>query len=612
MTSIKELNGKKVSLFDNELIRRREINREYLMMLSRDRLLQNYRMEAGRYTCPSIPEDMLGGWESPTCQLRGHFAGHWLSAAAFHYHATGDEEVKARAERVIDELAECQKENGNGWAAAIPEKYLHWIAKGKAVWAPQYTIHKIFMGLADMAQYAGSQKAISVAIPFAEWFLRWAETFTREEFENILDVETGGMLEVWAQLYALTKNEIFMSLMEAYYRGRLFDALTDGKDVLTNMHANTTIPEVLGCALAYDVTGQPRWREIVEAYWDFAVTKRGAYATGGQTDGEIWTPMQNLAARLGDKNQEFCTVYNMMRLADFLFRRTGDAKYADYREQNIYNGVMAQTYKRSYRPGGNDKGVVAYFLPLMPGGKKDWGTDCHSFFCCHGTSVQANASLEKGIYYQDGEAVYVCQYFDSKARFEIDGTAVKLTQRRETLSGWMPASSGKHINDMTSLYASHPDAHEICFTVEADRPVKMKLHLRSPYWLKESMSIAVNGEPISSDISKGFAVVERVWEKDDKIVCRFVKGITAVPLPGSTELVAFQYGPVTLAGLCETQHTLHTGGKKAEELLTHAHEREWGSWKDTFISAAQEEAVSFIPLYDICDERYTVYFRVTE
>ena len=28
------------------------------------------------------------------------------------------------------------------------------------------------------------------------------------------------------------------------------------KDVLTNMHANTTIPEVLGCAKAYEVTGE--------------------------------------------------------------------------------------------------------------------------------------------------------------------------------------------------------------------------------------------------------------------------------------------------------------------------------------------------------------------
>ena len=56
------------------------------------------------------------------------------------------------------------------------------------------------------------------------------------------------------------------------------------------------------------------------------MTERGCYCTGGQTCGEIWTPPGELAARLGDKNQEHCTVYNMMRLADYLFRWTGDVE----------------------------------------------------------------------------------------------------------------------------------------------------------------------------------------------------------------------------------------------------------------------------------------------
>ena len=48
------------------------------------------------------------------------------------------------------------------------------------------------------------------------------------------------------------------------------------------------------------------------------------------------------AARLGDKNQEHCIVYNMMRLADYLLRWTGDVAYADYWERNLYNGILAQ------------------------------------------------------------------------------------------------------------------------------------------------------------------------------------------------------------------------------------------------------------------------------
>ena len=45
---------------------------------------------------------------------------------------------------------------GGQWRAvgrADPGKYLYWIAKETGL-APQYNIHKIFMGLVDMYYYA--------------------------------------------------------------------------------------------------------------------------------------------------------------------------------------------------------------------------------------------------------------------------------------------------------------------------------------------------------------------------------------------------------------------------------------------------------------------------
>lgn len=40
---------------------------------------------------------------------------------------------KLKADLILDELAECQKDNGGQWAGPIPEKYLHWIATGKGI-----------------------------------------------------------------------------------------------------------------------------------------------------------------------------------------------------------------------------------------------------------------------------------------------------------------------------------------------------------------------------------------------------------------------------------------------------------------------------------------------
>ncbi len=407
------LNGRSVTLLDGELKRREADNRAYMLRLSRENLMRNYLLEAGLWTAPFQPEGIHAGWESAVCQLRGHFTGHYLSAAAMIYAATGDPEVKGRADAMVDDLARCQKEHGDGWAGSIPEKYLNWIARGKQVWAPHYTVHKTLMGLVDMAKLAGNRQALEIADIWGAWFDKWTRPFSREHMDNILDVETGGMLEVWADMLALTGKPRYRRLIERYTRSRLFDPLLSGEDPLTNMHANTTIPEVLGAARVYEVTGEERFLRIAEAYWRCAVTERGAYATGGQTDGEIWTPKGDMSKRLGRKNQEHCTVYNMMRLADFLFRQTKDPAYADYIEKNLYNGIMAQGYYRyrgtnGYIPKHPASGLIAYFMPMRGGDHKGWGIETTDFFCCHGTLVQANAAHNKYIYYQDRQDVYVC------------------------------------------------------------------------------------------------------------------------------------------------------------------------------------------------------------
>lgn len=141
------------------------------------------------------------------------------------------------------------------------------------------------------------------------------------------------MLEIWAQLYDITKDNMYLTLIERYDRHRLFDPLLAGEDVLTNMHANTTIPEIIGCAAVYEATKITRYRDIVLAYWKCAVTDRGYFVTGGQTNGEIWTPKHRQASRLGERNQEHCSVYNMIRLANILFTWTGDVSYLDYIEK---------------------------------------------------------------------------------------------------------------------------------------------------------------------------------------------------------------------------------------------------------------------------------------
>ncbi len=93
-----------------------ELDQQYLLSLDVDRLLHNFRVNAG---LPSSAEP-LGGWEEPKCELRGHFVGHYLSACALMYASTGDERLKQKGDAVVAGLAQCQAKIGNGYLSAYP------------------------------------------------------------------------------------------------------------------------------------------------------------------------------------------------------------------------------------------------------------------------------------------------------------------------------------------------------------------------------------------------------------------------------------------------------------------------------------------------------------
>lgn len=613
---LQELRGKAVKLYEGDLLRREYDNREYLMKLRNNHLLRNYQLESGRYTGRGMDMNAMGGWEDPSCQLRGHFLGHWLSAAALNYEESGDVELKAKAEAIVQELALCQQDNGGEWACSIPEKYLYWIGKGKQVWAPQYTIHKLFMGLIDVYQYMGNEQALLVADHLADWFYRWSGEYTREEFDNILDVETGGMLEVWVQLYEITGNDKYKTLMDRYYRGRLFEPLLEGKDVLTNMHANTTIPEVLGCARAYEVTGEEKWLRITEMYWKCAVTDRGQYVTGGQTQGEIWTPMLKLKARLGDKNQEHCTVYNMIRLAEFLFRHTKDPKYMHYIEYNIKNGIMAQTYWRGDAKNGKPGfGLLTYFLPMKAGSRKDWAGEMDSFFCCHGTMVQANAAWNRMLFYQEDRCLYITQYANSVADFMVEGHKVSLHLRQDYMNGSLQNSSENNarqtINSITSAYANKPDFRKYEITVDTEAEEELTVAVRIPDWIKSAASVYVNDElVIKTEDTDSFAMLNRKWKKGDMIVLLFPIGLSFITLPDDPQMGAFRYGSEALAGITEQERILHLEEEAPEKELTPDTERQWGDFRTFYRTENQDPGISFCRLNDVGYEPYQLYFKV--
>ena len=585
-----------VRLTDGIFKERENINRSYLIELDSDCLLQNFYFEAGICTPNSRvhnPEcaKMHWGWESPSCQLRGHFLGHWLSASAMLIGTYGDSELKSKLDHIIDELERCQKLNGGKWVGSIPEKYFARLETTEYIWSPQYTMHKTCMGLMDSYVYAKNKKALKILNNLADWYVRWVEYEEKHNPKAIYSGEQGGMLEIWAAMYEITADKKYMNLAKAYSANTEFSTLLEKKDALTNIHANASIPLAHGACKMYMITKDKKWLEIAEQFWRWAVEERGYFCTGGSNSGEFWIPCNMQANFLNENDQEFCTVYNMCRFAQYMFLLTADSKYQDYIELNLYNGFLAQQNKHTAMP--------SYFLPLQAGAKKSFGSKTRDFFCCHGTMVQAQTIYNRFCYAVDeNNSIFINQYIPSI--YESDEHSFSIKQSvdmkfYDTQSTFSQAEIGQM------------SRWQLNFIIK-NKGAKKELKFRIPTWSKNTNFIFDN-KKIEPKIKNGYACIN-VDTGYFGLKISFTPEVYSVDLNGTENIIAVMEGPIVLAGLIDSDCGLKIN-KDIKNTLIQQLEHLYSSfsWKQsTYNTKFQDKNFQFVPLYEITDESYTVYF----
>jgi DUF1680 family protein len=450
------------------------------------------------------------------------------------------------------------------------------------------------MGLYDDYRYTHDAEALDVLKHSADWFVNWTDKLIRDGHSDVIyNGEAAGMLELWADLYSTTKDPRYLELASRYDMPDLFRGLLAGGDPLTNDHANASIPWIQGAARVYEITGDPRYRQIVENFWKQGVENRGMFATTGNNAGEFWIPPKQFGRFLSARTQEHCTVYNMIRVAQYLLRWTGDSRYADYIERALYNGILAQQNPNT--------GLVCYFLPLKPGSKKEWASETHDFWCCMGTLLQAQAMYEDLIYYRAKDGVTVSQFIPSKATFDFNGHKVHLTQNID--------SSGDRANFTTT-----GDTTQFVVNLEVasdDATGPWSLRVRQPSWALGEAKVEIDGKPVSVSVNKtGFIEINRDW-KNAAVKIVFTKRITAEPLPGDEQRFALLDGPIVLAALTTTEPSM-----SPKTPLTPQYEHVYLSgraWQSShFFARTAHGTETLVPLYEVVDENYAVYFTTPQ
>jgi uncharacterized protein len=503
-----------VTLESGPLQRARDWNRGYMLRLGNDRLLHNFRVNAG---LPSSATP-LGGWESPTCEVRGHFVGHYLSASALLFAATGDAAVKSKADELVAGLAACQAAlNQNGYISAFPSEFFDRLDRRENVWAPFYTIHKIMAGLLEMKTQAANNQALDVVVKMAGWVDSWTASKSEEHMQEILNTEYGGMNDVLYNLAAVTGDDRWARTGDRFTKKVFFTPLALRHDALKGQHMNTHVPQVIGAARRYELSSDYRFSDVSRFFFE-TVSESRTYATGGSSNNEHWLTDPNhlaLEMQVSPNHQECCCSYNMMKLARHLYAWSGDSRLIDYYERNLLNHRLGEIEPET--------GHTSYFLSLAPGAWKTTCTETDSFWCCTGTGIEEFSKLNDTIYFHDDDSLFVNLYFASTVNWKKRGIA--LTQK-----------------------TNFPQSESTELVVEKSPAAPWTLHIRIPSWTTAENSIAVNGGRLEVSGTPGsYLSLTRAWKAGDRVELAMPMRITAESLADDRTQQAFLYGPLVLA-----------------------------------------------------------------
>src|ERR1700722_11298343 len=587
-----------VRIHDHHLLRKRAQALDYRLALDSDRLLHNFRVNA---KLPSSAEPLYTR-ESPTNGWRGHYVGHFLSACSQMYASTGDVRLKAKAGAMVSELAKCQAQLGDmGYLSAFPESGFDDLEQGRPAAVLWYALHKIMAGLLDVHEHMQNPQALQVLESMAAWADWRTGRLPEEQMQRTLQIEFGGMNEVLANLSAITANPRYLVVAKRFDHHAVLDPAAQGRDTLTTLHANTQIPKFIGAAREFELTGDPRYRDAAQFFWQQVALHR-SYVTGGNSASEHFrTPPDVLASELTDLSQETCNPHNTRKLPRHLFPWGAEPQYADYYERAFLNHILAT-------PNPAD-GSPLYYLGMQPGQWKVHFVPHEGFFCCCGTGLEHFSKLSEGFYFHNEQSLWVNLFFASEVHWREKSVVI----RQETR---FPEEPGTRL------------------IIQTKSPNRFTLNVRIPYWA-ENASVTVNGkrfQPNEKLTSSSYAKVDRTWKNGDHVEVKLPMRLHLETIPDDPTLAAIMYGPLVLAGELGNENLdpkriysddkfLHGGFPAiAVPELAGDDRNALDKWiqpvsaKDrplTFrtVGPGHVEEVTLSPFYRLFGQRYCVYWR---
>ncbi|MGQ9890092.1 MAG: glycoside hydrolase family 127 protein [Aggregatilineales bacterium] len=262
-------------------------------------------------------------------------------------------------------------------------------------------------------------------------------------------------------------------------------------------------------------TGDAALLGACERIWHSVVDER-MYITGGigpSARNEGFT----VAYDLPDETAyaETCASVGMVFWNHRMLQLSGDGKYADVMERELYNGTISGV--------SLDGTKFFYENPLASRGvhhRQGW-FDCA---CCPPNIARMIASVGEYFYSAGNEAIWVHLYASGEAAIALRGRSITLRQT-----------------------TNYPWDGAVRIELQLDQPATFTLHVRIPGWC-ERHAVAVNGRRVQGAPEQGYLAITRAWQSGDTVALTMdmpARLIAAHPhVRQMVGRVALQRGPV--------------------------------------------------------------------
>ena len=515
-----------VSLLEGPFKHARDLNIQTLLQYDVDRLLNPYRKEAG------LPEKALSypNWDG----LDGHVGGHYLSAMAINA-ATGNSECKKRLQYLISELKACQEANalnnpswGIGYLGGVPKSAEIWstfkngdFKAFRAAWVPWYNVHKLYSGLRDAWLYTGDETAKTLFLNFCDWGIAITANLSEAQMQSMLDIEHGGMNEIFADAYQMTRDEKYLKAAKRFSHLALLDPLSMGQDNLDNKHANTQVPKAVGFQRIAELSKEDKYAKAGRFFWETVTSKR-SLALGGNSRREFFPSVAAGRDFVHDvEGPESCNSYNMLKLTEDLFRANPSARYMDYYERTLYNHILSTQHP--------EHGGYVYFTPARPRHYRVYSAPNQGMWCCVGSGMENHGKYNQLIYTHQKDSLFLNLFIASALNWRAKGIVVK----QET---------------------KFPEEEQTKLSI-TEGNARFTLMIRYPSWVQAGvLQIKVNNKPITyTSSASGYVAVNRSWKKGDVVQIVLPIRNTVEHLANVPEYIALMHGPILLGAKTGTE-----------------------------------------------------------